>query len=366
MKKILFIVPRFHTNLYYSIKCLQKFYNVSCCVATKRGIEDYSYLKPIIIKQSYFSKIICKIFEKNNKNNKYYFPKIFDCYKFLKKINPDYIFIRNYNKLFFLLVFIIAKLRKIKVIFYEQYGQDFFENNIIKFSFLKFLYLNFKIILITPIYSKFKKNKRRNIFYHVPFCHKLKSKNKKKNKNIKILSVGKFIKRKNFFHLIEVLKKIENMNYKFSLTIIGEASTKEHRQLLKTFIKKIKLLNFKNKVQLNINIDYKLMEKFYSSHDLFVLPAEKEPASISVIEALGHGIPVICSKKCGTSFYVKEKVNGLLFKEGQQSDLFKKLLIIFKNKNMLKKMSYNALKIGKLQFSEKVFINKFNKVLNES
>ena len=66
-----------------------------------------------------------KIFIKFNKNNRFYFPKFIKLYEYLKNKLPDLIILRNYNKIFGLLVIIISKFLGIKIVFYEQLDKIF-------------------------------------------------------------------------------------------------------------------------------------------------------------------------------------------------------------------------------------------------
>ena len=80
------------------------------------------------------------------------------------------------------------------------------------------------------------------------------------------------------------------------------------------------------------------MNKIYSQSNLFVLPASSEPASYAIIEALAHGMPVICSSSCGTKWYVGDNC-GLIFKDKSISELESSIKrytnSIFHNKSLL-------------------------------
>ena len=44
---------------------------------------------------------------------------------------------------------------------------------------------------------------------------------------------------------------------------------------------------------------------------MFILPSKNEPASISLLEAMGNSMPVICSDTCGTRFYLKKNFSKI-------------------------------------------------------
>ena len=84
-----------------------------------------------------------------------------------------------------------------------------------------------------------------------------------------------------------------------------------------------------------INIPHQNIKKHYRKSDLFILPAKNEPASISIIESLGFGLPVICSDSCGTKTYIRNGKNGSIFTSGDSNDLHLKIKTYFEDSSLL-------------------------------
>ena len=100
-------------------------------VSNKQTTEDYTYLNPTILEVSFISKIIIKILSRFNKNNRFYFPNFFELFDYLKKQKPELVILRNYNKIFGLYILVITKMLGIKIVFYEQLGEKFFNKPVI-------------------------------------------------------------------------------------------------------------------------------------------------------------------------------------------------------------------------------------------
>ena len=181
--------------------------------------------------------------------------------------------------------------------------------------------------------SKFKKFSK-NLTY-LPFCEPVKNYKKKwflKNR-VNIISVGKFVPRKNHLLLIQALMNLEiKVNYK--LTIVGECSTNQNIAYLNKVKRKIKENNLPEKVLINVN--FKKINSFYKQNDLFVLPSVNEPASISNLEAMSFGLPVITSDTNFTSYYTLNNVNGFVVKSNCVKSLKDKIEFLLKNKKILK------------------------------
>ena len=65
------------------------------------------------------------------------------------------------------------------------------------------------------------------------------------------------------------------------------------------------------------------------------MPATDEPASISILEAMGYGLPVICSDSCGTKTYIKNNCNGSIFNSGSVDSLKKHISNYVNNRDLL-------------------------------
>ncbi len=64
----------------------------------------------------------------------------------------------------------------------------------------------------------------------------------------------------------------------------------------------------------------------YCASDLFVSPSHSDGSSISLLEALACGRPVLASDIPSNQEWVQSRVTGQLFKDGQVNDLKKKIL----------------------------------------
>lgn len=83
---------------------------------------------------------------------------------------------------------------------------------------------------------------------------------------------------------------------------------------------------------------------YYKAADVFVFPALRTPAGITILEAMASGVPVIASNKGGTTEILCSGENGLLFDPTNADELPKAILTLQKNPGLRNAISYNALK----------------------
>jgi glycosyltransferase EpsD len=60
---------------------------------------------------------------------------------------------------------------------------------------------------------------------------------------------------------------------------------------------------------------------FYRMADAFVFPSFREGLSVSVMEAMAAGLPVLCSAIRGNTDMIEDGVNGFLSEPGDQASL---------------------------------------------
>jgi glycosyltransferase involved in cell wall biosynthesis len=366
--KILFIAPRFHTNQLQIAKTLINVgHKLSFFVYTIGNIEDHSFLTPEILPESIFSKIFKKI-TKKRKNSQNYFPKLIILYKRLSKLRPDIIIIRRHGRVYTYVAAFFGRMLRSKIVFYDQVNSEFLNHKKddsfqIKLRRIKLLMLLklFNAKWITPLKDVSLNYKLPKRCFYIPFVAELKKdyKIEKRNK-ISLLTISKFQQRKELLLLIECLSKLKNNN--FTLTIIGEVSTKEHQDYLEHVNSAIQKNNLSGRIKIIENLPHKNIKNYYQNSDLFILPAKNEPASISIIEALGFGLPVICSDTCGTRTYILPGKNGMVFATGNGDDLYKNIKLYMTNDNILCEQQ-NWLKRNINNYiSSDNYLNSFNKL----
>ena len=194
----------------------------------------------------------------------------------------------------------------------------------------------------------------------MPFCYSSHSYKKKWfiNNQFNILTIGKFIERKNHLLLIESLSKLNSIfRKKISLIIIGECSTQDHYYYLQKVKKAAKKSGLKIKILTNINP--KKIKKYYKISDCFVLPSTDEPASVSNIEAMAYGLPVITTDSNQTSCYTKNGINGYIVKSNNIIDLSNKLRFLIKNKSKTKNFGKESLRLIKYRYNPEIIFKKF-------
>ncbi len=376
----LFVAPRYHTNSIKWVETLKsKKHNVYYAVINQSKIEDYSSIKPTLFKKSKISNIIIKLIGNSGSNNFRSFPSLKTVNQYINKINPDVVIIRDITRWFSLIFFIslifFNNKTKKTIIFYNQ-NPITDRIPLIRKIIIKIIKNLFSIKFVSSVLESFddKQNqisyKKNHIFFmnFVAENNIFNKDNYKKNNydSYKILTVGKYEERKNFFLLVDAISDIFNKNckIKISVSIIGENSKSSHNNYKKKLIKYIKKKKLSEIFFFYENIKYENMPEFYSSSDLFVLPAYAEPASYSILEALSHGCPVICSSECGTKSYVKHNVNGYIFKNNSKSDLIKYIYKIT-NRDKYINLKKNTFNLSNQYLSSDIFYKKIKYIINE-
>ena len=157
------------------------------------------------------------------------------------------------------------------------------------------------------------------------------------NGHVKLLHVGKFQPRKNHRMFLEAVATLSR-RYPLRATIVGQCSTPEHRRELNEVKRLRARRGLEEIVQIETNVPHLEMEKRYACHDLFVLSSRDEPAAVSHLEAMSHSLPVVCSDANGTSCYVRNGENGLIFRSGDIDDLTACIERVIKDREHLLEM----------------------------
>lgn len=357
--KILFISPRFHTNQVGLIKILlKKGHNVKYLVNNFGPTEDHSVLKPIILKENYFSFFYRKFFQKESINIKSYFPNIKLFCLVLKQFKPDLVIFRKHGIIYFYLAAITCRIFKIKFVISEQVSPEelYKYHNGSVMSFLRMTKFNLKLQIfkakwITPIPPLYNSSIKlpKNCFV-IPFNVSINP-SKKEYNTFNILFVAKFQNRKNHELLIRAVNLLKN-DFTFKVLFVGEAVTKDQINLKINLEKEVAKMNLDHIIKFKENIDFNLMNHIYNNSNLFVFPSTNEPASISIVEAMANGLPVVCSDSCGNRSYIRDGFEGLYFKDNNLNSLYTQLHYLLNRKDICMQMSKSTIERTKKLVSE--------------
>jgi glycosyltransferase involved in cell wall biosynthesis len=319
--RILFIAARFHTNQISLInKLKEEGHTLDFFVIGKGNSEDYNSITPKAIPISFLTSKYIQYFKKDVDFavfQKIAIPSPIKYYKMINNFKPDVIIIRGgpepvYS--WFLFPYIFSSIR---LVYYTQSPKMITKISLLRRIYDYVLSNRYKIRWFTPVWYQSNKNgKFRDLHYieYLPFFIYPKTVEIKETLScdkIHFLCVAKYEPRKNLSMLLDVVMELFKMHKNFKLTIIGSTGTDKREKYYESMKLKLEVNKIKD-VTLLKNIPFAEMEKYYRSHQVFLMPTSKEPASISQLEAMSYGLAVICSRDNGTAHYVQNKVNGYL------------------------------------------------------
>lgn len=183
-------------------------------------------------------------------------------------------------------------------------------------------------------------------------CIKKKGSNKIKN----ILHVGRFSLQKNHEELIDIFNDCLKEDNELRLILVGDGELQENIK------NKVNKLNIKDKVIFKgeVGTPYKIMQ----SADVFVLTSKWEGMPMTLIEAMGTGLPCIAYPVGGIPDMIKNNINGFLPKNPNEFknailDLNKKSkneLDVIRKKNIIDSEKYSSKKMCEEYY--KLYLNK--------
>lgn len=161
------------------------------------------------------------------------------------------------------------------------------------------------------------------------------------NEDIVLLSVGELNKNKNHQIVIRAIAELKALPIKY--LICGQG--KQYLQLKRLTEK----LNLEDKVYfLGYRTDIK---ELYEISDIFIFPSKREGLSVSLMEAMASGKPIICSKIRGNIDLVEKDKNGILC--SSYKDYINAILILCTDKKKCK--SYGEYSLQKIEnFNTKI------------
>ena len=187
--------------------------------------------------------------------------------------------------------------------------------------------------------NNFFKNKKA---FLLPNCIKIDNKKylqKTKSKDIVIGAMGRFVTKKGFDLLIQVIQMYQE-NQKVKLLIAGDGPLMHSYKRLIKNNKNIQLLGW-----------VKDKERFFSKIDIFCIPSKIEPFGIVILEAMARGIPVISTRCHGPLDIIKNNKNGILININNKNEMKSAIDLLKNNAEIRKNISKNGLDTIKYKYT---------------
>lgn len=154
--------------------------------------------------------------------------------------------------------------------------------------------------------------------------------------NNSIVVLQRYVKMKNLDHIIKAMKIVSESVPNAKLHLYGDGPEKEN------YISLIENLNLENNVFVH---DYAFnLEKIYNESSLSVLTSEYEAQSMSIIEAMNYGVPVISYPiNYGPESIIRSNIDGIILKEKNNvQELSDNILEILKDNKLRHSFIDNA------------------------
>lgn len=172
---------------------------------------------------------------------------------------------------------------------------------------------------------------------------------------IKVVFARRFVRRRGVEIFVEVVKELSHLK-NVTFTFAGEGPYK----------KEIEKLQEKNKNVYITKYNPNEAIEFHKQFDIAVIPTiGSEGTSFSLLEAMSAGNAVVCTAVGGMTNIVLDGFNGLMIKPNSVKELKDAIIRLVHSVNLRKELSENSkLTIAK-SFSEKIWEERWTKVINE-
>ena len=315
--------------------------------------KKYNLFMIFIGKSNYKNFLSKKITIINIKKKYKRFSTISNFFEIKKRIiketqkNSKNVFISNIHYANLVSIFFLRKITNLKLIIFERTSikeldfylsiSSFIKNKVVKI-FLKKMYQKADLILTnSKELSKelFYKGLTSKVVYSATLKKILPKKKFKKIIFFNIIAVGRLTHQKDYFTILESIRRIKKKNFK--LKIYGDGYLKSE------LIAYVKTHNLNKKVE--IMGHEKNKNKIYANADLLIHAAIYEGLPNNIVEAINYGVPIIASRGAGgTPEVLNNGAYGSLFNPKNHSQLSSKINNFLKNPKILQQKVLSARK----------------------
>jgi glycosyltransferase involved in cell wall biosynthesis len=189
----------------------------------------------------------------------------------------------------------------------------------------------------------------------------------RKSDSIKLLLLGSFQLGKGIMEAVLAVNDLvkQNKGEKVELIIAGDVTSKQYYREVTTSIKENELDEYITIIDY-VDEPYGLIKEA----DVMLVCSKDEAFGRATLEAMKLKKPVIGADSGATTELIKDKFNGLLYRQGDHKDLAEKILYLDRNKKKISEYGLNAYRFSEDNFNKTKTLLKIHdliiKVKNES
>lgn len=174
------------------------------------------------------------------------------------------------------------------------------------------------------------------------------------NRKLRFLFVGRVEAAKGIYYLVNAFNDERVKSTEVELQIVGSMITSEEN--LKPFDSNISYLGLKRRDE---------MPEVYANADVFILSSLWEGSSLSMLEAMASGLPVIASKYSCAPEVVDEFEEGFVVEPRNIDEMVEKILWFDSHRELIPQMSEKARKKIVENYTWEHYYNNLNKICDE-
>lgn len=207
-------------------------------------------------------------------------------------------------------------------------------------------------------FSEYTNHKNDNNIIVIP--HGVSSNNSKDNNTQRSIPeltfIGVLDQHKGVQNLPQIIKDLENKDYKFHFTIIGDGGMKQRLE------SELKEQISKGIVTFTGVIDAKHVYEYLANTDIFVFPTHFESFGLVLIEAMINGaIPVTTHIEGVTDEIITNGVDGYLVPQDSIKDFVDRISMLLDDEKLLKAMSIAAKQKAEKEFTTSKMVERYLK-----
>ncbi|WP_169313507.1 glycosyltransferase family 4 protein [Spirochaeta africana] len=369
---IVFTAPRYHTNQHYWVKTLQDAgHRVEFLVLSRQGLEVTSRLEPQELPLSRLYCLLRRLLPWLN-DKKHGWSPARRVRRALAELQPDVVIIRDPALPMSLAAIRAARRLGLPIVLYTQRPQHQLPGDW-KLRILMRLQRRAGRPGIAPMITPVRGEVDAPHYIppgweYLPFVMEPDPAPDYRTRKWcpegvrRVVMVAKYLPRKNHLLLVQALEELSS-RYPVRLEIIGGHDTPEYQQVfaqVRDYISERGL----DWVTQTEPMPYAQLQQRLHHYDLYVLPSRNEAVGVSLLEAMGKGLPVVCSTTAGARNYVEHGGNGRIFASDSLADLTEQLHAILQDPAQLPRMGARSLQLVETAFSPQSFLDRFRHIIH--